>query len=84
MSQNSNRSVLWISRKLLENTKKQAARDYDVILIQDDTVSNAEDILEMSQKVDAIFRVTPRYSQPMSLPVWTIGSPGSPTLSPSW
>ena len=45
---------VWISRKLSANTEARAARDYDVVLNPDDTVSSAEDIIRMSAEVDAI------------------------------
>jgi len=46
--------TVWISRKLSDNTQIRAARDYEVILNQDDVISGADDIVAMSAKVDAI------------------------------
>ena len=46
--------VVWITRKLSDNTEARALRDYDVILNPQDKTSSAEDIIAMSQKVDAI------------------------------
>jgi lactate dehydrogenase-like 2-hydroxyacid dehydrogenase len=46
--------VLWITRKLSDNTEARALRDYDVILNPGDEVASAETIIEMSHKVDAI------------------------------
>jgi len=46
--------VVWISRRLSDATLKRAARDYDVIVNIDDTLSSPDDIVEMSAKVDAI------------------------------
>lgn len=46
--------VVWISRKLSDNTQTRAARDYEVILNHDDVISSADDIVAMSAKVDAI------------------------------
>jgi lactate dehydrogenase-like 2-hydroxyacid dehydrogenase len=46
--------VLWITRKLSDNTEARALRDYDVILNSGDAVASPETIIEMSHKVDAI------------------------------
>ncbi len=46
--------VLWISRKLSANTEARAARDYDVVLNPADQTFTADEIVEMSGKVDAI------------------------------
>lgn len=50
----SEKPVLWVTRKLSANTEARAARDYRVILNPDDTLASADDIVEMSRKVDAI------------------------------
>ena len=46
--------VLWITRKLSPNTEVRAASNYDVILNNEDTAFSADEIVEMSEKVDAI------------------------------
>jgi len=46
--------VLWITRKLSDNTLARAQRDYEVVLNPDDSLSSAADIIAMSQRVDAI------------------------------
>jgi len=46
--------VVWISRRLSDATLERAARDYDVIVNTEDTLSSADDIVAMSAKVDAI------------------------------
>ncbi|MGI9465283.1 MAG: 2-hydroxyacid dehydrogenase [Aestuariivirgaceae bacterium] len=46
--------TLWISRKLSQNTEARAVRDYEVVLNPDDTVSTADEIVAMSERVDAI------------------------------
>lgn len=46
--------TVWVSRKLSDNTQARAARDYDAIFNDDDVVSSADDIVAMSEKVDAI------------------------------
>jgi len=46
--------VLWITRKLSDNTEARAARDYDVILNPEDRVFSRDEIVEMSSRVDAI------------------------------
>lgn len=46
--------VLWITRKLSDNTEARAARDYDVILNPEDRVFSRDEIVEMSARVDAI------------------------------
>lgn len=50
----SNKPSLWITRKLSENTRLRAMRNYDVIFNEEDGLSSAEDIIRMSAKVDAI------------------------------
>lgn len=50
----SKKPTLWITRKLSDNTEARAQRDYDVILNPTDKLSTSEDIIAMSQKVDAI------------------------------
>jgi len=50
----SKKPVLWITRKLSDNTEKRAAQHYDVMLNPADTLSSADDIVEMSKRVDAI------------------------------
>ncbi len=50
----SEKPTVWLARKLSENTEARAARDYNVILNPEDTVSTADDIIAMSEKVDAI------------------------------
>ncbi|MFT7531856.1 MAG: lactate dehydrogenase-like 2-hydroxyacid dehydrogenase [Gammaproteobacteria bacterium] len=45
---------LWISRRLSPNTEARAAQDYDVVLNPDDTLSDAQALIEMSAQVDAI------------------------------
>lgn len=46
--------VLWITRKLSAATEERAARDYDVILNPEDRVFAPDEIVEMSNRVDAI------------------------------
>lgn len=46
--------VLWITRKLSDATQARAARDYEVRLNPEDRVFSADEIVEMSQQVDAI------------------------------
>ena len=48
------RPVLWITRKLSDATEQRAARDYEVILNPEDRVYQADEIVAMSAKVDAI------------------------------
>jgi lactate dehydrogenase-like 2-hydroxyacid dehydrogenase len=50
----SRKPVLWITRKLSDNTEKRAAEDYEVIFNPADTLSSADDIVDMSSRVDAI------------------------------
>lgn len=50
----SKKPTLWITRKLSDNTEARAQRDYDVILNPTDKLSTSDDIIAMSQKVDAI------------------------------
>jgi len=45
---------LWISRRLSAKTEARACRDYNVILNEDDRLSDSSAIIEMSGKVDAI------------------------------
>ncbi len=54
MPKDSPRPVLWITRKLSDNTEQRAMRDYEVILNPDDRLASADDIVEMSRRVDAI------------------------------
>lgn len=46
--------TLWITRKLSDATEARAARDYDVILNPEDRVFSGDEIVAMSEKVDAI------------------------------
>lgn len=46
--------VVWITRKLSEATLERAARDYQVIVDHDDGLHDADGIVAMSGKVDAI------------------------------
>ena len=46
--------VVWITRKLSANTEARAARDYDVILNPEDRTFSADEIVAMSEQVDAI------------------------------
>ena len=48
------RPVLWITRKLSDNTEARAVHDYDTILEPEDLPASKERIIEMSFKVDAI------------------------------
>lgn len=48
------RPVLWITRQLSANTVARAVRDYDTILEPQDIPASAEQIIEMSNEVDAI------------------------------
>ena len=48
------RPVLWVTRKLSANTEKRAARDFDVILNEADRLHDAEEIVAMSARVDAM------------------------------
>lgn len=50
----SDKPVLWIPRKLSANTESRAQRDYEVILNPGDGLASADEIVEMSAKVDAI------------------------------
>ncbi len=50
----SDKPTVWISRKLSDNTITRAKQHYNVILNSDDTLSSAQQIIEMSNKVDAI------------------------------
>ena len=50
----SDKPTVWISRKLSDNTIIRAKQHYKVILNSDDTISSADQIIEMSNKVDAI------------------------------
>ncbi|MCY3769601.1 MAG: D-glycerate dehydrogenase [Gammaproteobacteria bacterium] len=49
-----NKPVLWIPRKLSPNTESRAARDYEVLLNPEDTLSSPGKIVAMSHHVDAI------------------------------
>ncbi|AXS39395.1 D-glycerate dehydrogenase [Breoghania sp. L-A4] len=46
--------AVWIPRVLSQATLERAARDYEVILNEADTLSSAEDIVAMSARVDAM------------------------------
>ena len=48
------RNTIWITRKLSDNTMARARRDYEVIDNPEDRTFTAEEIVEMSAKVDAI------------------------------
>lgn len=48
------RPVVWITRKLSDATLARAARDYNVIINHQDGLSSADDIVEISARVDAI------------------------------
>jgi lactate dehydrogenase-like 2-hydroxyacid dehydrogenase len=50
----SDKPTVWISRKLSDNTIARAENSYNVILNAEDTISTAEQIIEMSKQVDAI------------------------------
>jgi len=50
----SDKPVLWITRKLSDKTMERAAKSYDVIANPDDGTFTADEIVEMSGKVDAI------------------------------
>lgn len=46
--------VLWITRRLSDNTLKRAQENYDCIINYDDAEHSADEIIAMSEKVDAI------------------------------
>lgn len=46
--------VLWITRRLSDATLARAARDYEVIVNTEDKLHDADDIVAMSARVDAI------------------------------
>ncbi len=46
--------VLWITRRLSDATLARAARDYDTIVNHQDGLHNADEIVAMSARVDAI------------------------------
>ncbi|MDD9922420.1 MAG: D-glycerate dehydrogenase [Boseongicola sp.] len=48
------RKAIWITRRLSDATLERAQRDYDCIINWDDTEHSADQIVEMSAKVDAI------------------------------
>ncbi len=54
MSDTKTRPVLWVTRKLSANTERRAARDYEVILNPEDRLHNADEIVAMSARVDAM------------------------------
>ena len=54
MTDSLSRPVLWVTRKLSANTEKRAARDFDVILNEADRLHDAEEIVAMSSRVDAM------------------------------
>lgn len=48
------RKVLWIPRRLSDATLERAQADYECIINWEDGLSSADDIVEMSAKVDAV------------------------------
>ncbi len=48
------RPTVWITRKLSDNTEARAARDYQVVLNPEDRVFGPDEIVAMSDEVDAI------------------------------
>ncbi|WP_288900444.1 D-glycerate dehydrogenase [uncultured Sneathiella sp.] len=48
------KKVLWITRKLSDKSLERAAKDYDAIINYEDGLHSADEIVEMSAKVDAI------------------------------
>ena len=48
------RPTIWITRRLSDATLERAQRDYECIINWDDGLSNADEIVAMSDKVDAI------------------------------
>ncbi|MZR30670.1 2-hydroxyacid dehydrogenase [Sneathiella litorea] len=48
------KQVLWITRKLSDKSLERAAKDYDAIINYEDGLHSADEIVEMSAKVDAI------------------------------
>ncbi|MDZ7710193.1 MAG: D-glycerate dehydrogenase [Roseovarius sp.] len=48
------KKVIWIPRRLSDATLERARRDYEVILNEADTPGTAEDIIAMSERVDAM------------------------------
>ena len=46
--------VLWITRRLSDATLERAHRDYEVVIDMNDGLHNADEIIAMSAKVDAI------------------------------
>lgn len=50
----SDKPVLWISRRLSDNTQARAATDYEVRLNPEDRIYSADEIIAMSHEVDAI------------------------------
>lgn len=48
------KKVLWITRKLSDKSLERAAKDYDAIINYKDGLHSADEIVEMSAKVDAI------------------------------
>jgi len=48
------RPALWIPRRLSDATLVRARRDYDVIVTEDDAPGTAEEIVEMSSRVDGM------------------------------
>ncbi|MEO1206177.1 MAG: NAD(P)-dependent oxidoreductase, partial [Pseudomonadota bacterium] len=63
--------VLWIPRKLSAATEARAARDYDVRLNPDDRLYTPDEIIAMSQEVDAIL---PCHSEHFSVDVVAVMS----------
>src|SRR6056297_3262602 len=48
------RPAIWIPRRLSDATLERARHDYDVILTEDDAPGTAEEIVEMSARVDGM------------------------------
>jgi len=48
------RPAIWIPRRLSDATLERARRDYDAIVTEDDTPGTAEEIVEMSARVDGM------------------------------
>src|SRR6056297_1219283 len=48
------RPALWIPRRLSDATLERARRDYDAIVTEDDSPGTAEEIVEMSARVDGM------------------------------
>ena len=50
----SEKPVVWITRKLSDKTQARAAKDYEVLLNPEDRVYGGDEIVEMSDRADAI------------------------------